>query len=198
LYLQGGKLYGTTSGGGARGYGGTIFEIGGPMALYTFNGGAGGSNPASSLIGDGKGNLYGTTSAGGSGSLGAGDGVVFMFDTATSQVTILHTFTGSDGSTPMAALARDSAGDLYGTTSLGGAYGHGTVFRLDLSSLKLASLHDFTSGADGGSPYAGVVVDAKSNIWGATSTGGSISGSNDSATGSSGSGTVFVISPAAP
>jgi uncharacterized repeat protein (TIGR03803 family) len=171
LYLQGGKLYGTTSGGGARGYGGTIFEIGVPMALYTFNRGAGGSNPASSLIGDGKGNPYGTTSAGGSGSLGAGDGVVFMFDTASSQETILHTFTGSDGSTPMAALARDSAGDLYGTTSLGGAYGH----RLDPSSLKLTTLHDFTGGADGASPYAGVVVDAKGNIWGATSTGGSIS-----------------------
>lgn len=197
LYLQAGKLYGTTSGGGARGYGGTIFEIGNPMAIYTFNGGTGGSNPAGSLIGDGKVTLYGTTSAGGSNSLGAGDGVVFMFDLSASQETVLHTFTGPDGSTPLAALAMDSAGNLYGTTSLGGAYGQGTVFRLNPSSMTLTTLHDFTGGADGGSPYAGVVVDARGNVWGATSKGGLLTGSNGSDAGSSGYGTLFVISPAA-
>jgi len=189
LYYQGGKLYGTTSGGGARQYGGTVYEVGVQTALYTFSGATDGSQPLGVLIGDTQGNLYGTTSAGGNGNFGLGNGVVFKLNLATGQETVLHTFTGPDGSSPAAGLFPDSVGNLYGTTLHGGAYGYGTVFKLDPSG-NLTTLHSFTGGPDGASPYAGVLVDAKGNVFGAASAGGS-------ATAPGGYGTLFIITPPA-
>lgn len=189
LFFQGGKLYGTTCGCGSLPYGGTIYEVGVQSALYTFSGGADGSQPLADLIGDGEGNLYGTTSAGGTGNFGNGYGVVFKFNLASSQLTVLHTFTGPDGGVPAAGLTWDAEGNLYGTTTVGGAYGFGNVFKLAPSG-TITSLHDFTGGADGGRPYAGVLVDGKGNVWGAASAGGS--------TGAPGGyGTLFIISPPA-
>jgi uncharacterized repeat protein (TIGR03803 family) len=192
LHFQSGKLYGTTYGGDTKQYGGTIYEVGkeGGPALYTFTGGADGSQPLAALIGDSVGNLYGTTSAGGSGDFGEGDGVVFKYSLATGQLTVLHTFTGPDGAIPAAALTWDLQGNLYGTTSLGGAYGYGNVFELNPTTGNFTSLHDFTGGADGGKSYSGVIVDNKGNIWGAASAGGS-------AAAPGGYGTLFVISPPA-
>ena len=190
LYYTNRKLYGTTYGGGTKQYGGTIYQAGVQTALYTFTGGADGSQPMASLIGDSEGNLYGTTSAGGTGNFGSGYGVVFKFDLNTGQETVLHTFTGPDGCAPAAALAWDTQGNLYGTTPLCGAHGYGNVFKLDPSG-NFTSLHDFTGGADGASPYAGVLVDAKGNVWGAASAGGS-------AAAPGGFGTVFLISPQQP
>jgi uncharacterized repeat protein (TIGR03803 family) len=189
LFLENGILYGTTYGGGARYYGGTVFQVGVTTALYTFTGGADGAQPTASLIGDSQGNLYGTASAGGSASLGNGNGVVFELNLSTGQETVLHTFTGPDGSTPTGALVRDSQGNLYGTTMLGGASGFGTVFKLDTSGI-LTTLHGFTGLADGGNPFAGLVLDTLGNLWGVTSAGGS-------AAAPGGNGTVFEIIPGA-
>jgi uncharacterized repeat protein (TIGR03803 family) len=70
--------------------------------------------------------LYGTTTTGGSG----GNGVVYKVD-ATSQETVLYSFTGrNDGGSPWAGVVRDSAGNLYGTTQFGGRKGTGVVFRI--------------------------------------------------------------------
>jgi uncharacterized repeat protein (TIGR03803 family) len=192
LHFQSGKLYGTTYGGDTRQYGGTIYEVGlqGAPALYTFTGGADGSQPLASLIGDSQGNLYGTTSAGGSGDFGLGFGVVFKFNLETSQLTVLHTFMGPDGAVPAAALTWDLQGNLYGTTSEGGANGYGNVFELNPTTGNFTSLHDFTGGADGGKSYSGVIVDNKGNVWGAASAGGS-------AAAPGGYGTLFVITPPA-
>jgi uncharacterized repeat protein (TIGR03803 family) len=187
LHLQGGKLYGTTTGGGAGLSGGTIFEVTGTTPLYTFTGGTDGAEPAGSLVGDGGNNLYGTTSAGGTGTFGLGSGVVFQYNTSTQKESVLHTFSGSDGATPVAGLVRDSHGNLYGTTTLGGASGYGTVFKLD-TSLNLTTVYSFTGQGDGGKPYAGVIVDSAGNIWGATSIGGSVSAPG-------GYGTLFIIAP---
>ena len=188
LFFQGGKLFGTTCGCGGIAYGGTIYAVGVQKALYTFTGGADGSQPLGSLVGDGKGNLYGTTSAGGTGNFGSGYGVVFEFNLTTSQLTVLHTFTGSDGGAPASALSWDTQGNLYGTTTLGGAYGYGTVFKLDPTSGTLTTVYSFTGGADGGTPEAGVLVTANGDIWGAASAGGS-------APAPAGFGTLFIISP---
>jgi uncharacterized repeat protein (TIGR03803 family) len=187
LKLVGGKLYGTTTGAGVTA--GTVFEVGVPTAIYTFTGGADGAEPLGSLITDSSGNLYGATSSGGSGSFGNGYGVVFKLDPTTGQETVLHTFTGPDGSTPAAELTPDSSGNLYGTTTLGGANGYGTVFKLDPSG-NLTTVYSFTGGADGGHPYAGVIVDAKGNVWGAASAGGSTAAPG-------GYGTLFIITPPA-
>lgn len=187
LFFQGGKLYGTTCGCGSLPYGGTIYEVGVQRALYTFTGGADGSQPLAGLVGDGQGNLYGTTSAGGTGNFGNGYGIIFKFNLATSTLTVLHTFSGPDGGVPSSALSWDAQGNLYGTTTLGGAYGYGNVFKLEPSG-NIVSLHDFSGGSDGAHPNAGVLVDAKGNVWGAAAQGGS-------ATAPGGYGTLFIISP---
>ena len=124
-----GNLYGTTSEGGASNVG-TAFKVtptGHETVLYSFAGGTDGANPFAGLVRDRKGNLYGTTEAGDS----SGVGTVFKL-TATGQETVLHTFTGgtTDGANPFGGLVRDAAGNLYGTTFVGGAFGHGAVYEI--------------------------------------------------------------------
>lgn len=187
LFLESGILYGTTYGGGAHQFGGTIFQVAVTTPLYTFTGGADGSQPYDSLIGDGAGNLYGTTSAGGTGTFGGGHGVIFKFNIATGKETVLYTFNGPDGATPAGSLVRDALGNLYGTTTLGGEFGHGTVFELS-SGGALTTLYSFTGGSDGGNPYAGLIMDSAGNLWGVAAAGGS-------ATAPAGYGTVFKITP---
>jgi uncharacterized repeat protein (TIGR03803 family) len=119
--------------------------------LYSFTGGADGSQPLSDLIVDPAGNLYGTTQGGGAN----GAGVVFKV-TPAGQETVLYSFSGgADGYQPYAGLVRDAAGNLYGTTLAGGSAsgfaGNGVVFKLDPAG-HLTVLHTFSGGADGASP----------------------------------------------
>jgi uncharacterized repeat protein (TIGR03803 family) len=165
-----GNVYGTASDGGASGDG-VVFKIdtsGQETVLYSFTGGSDGGFPYGSIIGDSAGNLYGTTNGGGA----SGAGVVFKVDLSGSE-TVLHSFTGgADGGYPLwVVLARDSAGDLYGTTSSGGTANAGVVFKVDSSGHE-SVLHSFTGGADGGSPYAGVILGPEEQLYGATAFGG--------------------------
>jgi uncharacterized repeat protein (TIGR03803 family) len=119
------------------------------------------------LIRDSAGNLYGTTSSGGTANVG----VVYKVD-AAGQQKVLYSFTGgADGSGPYAGVILDSAGNLYGTTVHGGTAGAGVVFKLDAAGRETV-LYSFTGGADGGSPYAGVILDSDCNFYGTTRSGG--------------------------
>ncbi len=107
-----------------------MFEVGEgghEKVLYSFTGGADGANPESSLIMDSAGKLYGTTFAGGA----YGGGTVFEV-TESGQETVLHSFgQGADGASPVAGVTFGPRGkELYGTTSVGGTDGDGTVFQL--------------------------------------------------------------------
>jgi uncharacterized repeat protein (TIGR03803 family) len=175
-----GNLYGTTEEGGASDHG-TVFKLdtsGTLTVLHNFTGGASdGSLPVAGLSMDASGNLYGTTERG-----GASDrGTVFKLDTS-GTLTVLHSFTGgaSDGSFPLAGLIADHAGNLYGTTQLGGPSDAGTVFKLDRSG-TLTVLHSFTV-SDGKFPSGSLVADSSGNLYGTTLAGGS-----------SGNGTVFEL-----
>ena len=75
----------------------------------------------------------------------------------------------SDGAHPN-GLIQAADGKIYGTTSDGGASGHGTIFRTDTSGTTFATLHSFSS-ADGGNG-AGIVQAANGNLYGATFLGG--------------------------
>jgi uncharacterized repeat protein (TIGR03803 family) len=187
-----GNLYGTASLGGnvndctqntPPGCG-VVFELS-PMAgggwketvLYAFTGAADGGIPSGGLVFDTAGSLYGTTSLYG----GSNFGTVFELSPSSSgwTLTTLDTFTGatSDGAYPGGTLIFDAAGNLYGTTyqgGSGGGIGSGTVFELSPSSGSWAEtvLHNFALNPDGGEPIAGVVFDAKGNLWGTTSSGG--------------------------
>jgi uncharacterized repeat protein (TIGR03803 family) len=167
-----GNLYGT-SGGGAFGAG-TVFKLdtaGKETLLYSFAGPPDGANPQASLVFDAAGNLYGTTYVGGT----AGFGTVFKLDTNGVE-TVLHSFAGPpDGVNPQAGLVLDPAGTtLYGTTLHGGASGFGTVFKLDTAGGTYSVLYSFSGKADGGNPYAGLVLDPAGNLYGTSSSGGAL------------------------
>jgi hypothetical protein len=68
----------------------------------------------------------------------------------------------------------DSAGKIYGTNFMDGAYGYGSTFTLTstVSGWKYKDLHDFTGGSDGGYPGGGVVLDAHGNLYGTAVLGG--------------------------
>jgi uncharacterized repeat protein (TIGR03803 family) len=128
IFVQG-KLYGTTSAGGSIGFG-TVFGLDPGTrkltTLHTFHGGSDGANPAAGLAYR-NGALYGTTQMGGLHQFGT----VFKIDLATRRLTPLHQFTGGDdGGTPLCRLVFDTKGAVYGTTSVGGANGQGTVFKI--------------------------------------------------------------------
>jgi uncharacterized repeat protein (TIGR03803 family) len=152
--------------------------------LYDFVG-SDGEGPYAGLVRDPAGNLYGATSQGGTGQcrsyVGSGCGVVFKLDTAGREF-VLYSFTGVDGNGPNGVI-RDARGNFYGTTYAGGSgpcnfgNGCGTVFRLDARG-KETLLYSFTGGADGAFPFAGVILDAKGNIYGTTANGGDLGGCN--------------------
>jgi len=170
-----GNLYGTTEYYGANGFtGGTVFKLdpsGVETVLYSFTGQKDGSEPVASLIQDGAGNFYGTTMAGGN----SGNGTVFELS-KTGTETVLHSFTGGkDGGTPVASLIQDTAGNLYGTSKLGGKHQNGVVFELTPGSggkWKETVLYNFSGGKDGGQPLAGVIQDGNGTLYGTASLGG--------------------------
>jgi uncharacterized repeat protein (TIGR03803 family) len=110
---------------------------------------------------------------------------------AAAQETVLYSFQGAtDGSDPKANLVADSAGNLYGTTSVGGIYGHGVVFELAANGTETV-LYAFCSRSkcvDGAYPSAGLIRDRKGFLYGTTS--GYYNGQNFV-----GFGNVFEITP---
>ena len=203
-----GNLYGTTYYGGANN-GGTVFKVdstGHETVLKIFcNLGSNcvdGTNPQAGLIQDSAGNLYGTTLNGGSSYYTVGPGTVFKLNNA--GYTVLYSFCPEssycqDGASPYAGLIQDSAGNLYGTTSSGGAgvvaaqcCSGGTVFKVDTTGHETV-LYSFCSNAnctDGEFPQAGLIQDAAGNLYGTTTAGG---GNSNSSCGSNGCGTVFKL-----
>lgn len=183
IFDQVGNLYGTTDYGGNLacnpGYGcGTVFQLtpsgSGWMekVLYTFQGASDGASPLGGLIFDSLGNLYGSTSYNAFDFLGGGTVFELTPSNGGWTLTTLHSFTGFGGSED--SLIMDTAGNLYGTTVLDGAYGNGSVFKLTPSGKGWAytDLHDFTGGSDGAVPFSGVTLDADGNLYGTAALGG--------------------------
>ena len=174
-----GNFYGTT-------FQGTVFKMSRVgsgwvlTTLYTFAGGSDGARPASRVIFGPDGALYGTTSQGGSNGMGTvfnlrPPATVCRSASCPWTETILHNFTGSDGAAPqLGDLLFDAAGNIYGTTSAGGASGRGVVFELKRSGggWTESVLYSFAGGNDGAAPYAGVIFDAAGNLYGTTTLGG--------------------------
>jgi uncharacterized repeat protein (TIGR03803 family) len=133
LTLSGNVLYGTTYANGGSGYG-TVFKVNtdgsGFTVIKDFFGGPDGGYPQARLLLVGN-VLYGTTYYQGVSNFGT----VFKLNTDGSDYAVLKSFTGgSDGGYPLAGLTLvDNA--LYGTTSVGGIFGQGTIFKIDLLPL---------------------------------------------------------------
>ena len=179
-----GNFYGTTVWGGAYGFG-TVFEItaaGTDSILYSFTGGADGSQAYGNLTWGKNGDLFGVTAFGGitRGGCKQGCGVVFQLTPEGSESVLLAFPGGTKGLSPRSGLIRDAKGNFYGTTFQGGDLsctlldlpGCGTVFELTATG-KQKILHKFAGGPqDGAGPVGGLVFDSEGNLYGTTLDGG--------------------------
>jgi uncharacterized repeat protein (TIGR03803 family) len=148
--------------------------------LYSFGAAPDGQGPEAGLIQATDGNFYGTTNNGGAN----GGGTVFKLTPAGAE-TVLWSFAGSsDGDEPECQLLQGSDGNFYGVTFRGGANNQGTVFKVTPAGVETV-LWTFGSGTDGQQPIGGLVEGSDGNFYGTTSAGGT-----------TGSGTVFKITPA--
>jgi uncharacterized repeat protein (TIGR03803 family) len=208
VFDNAGNLYGTTLAGGPDDLG-TVFELTPATRgkwtetlLFKFhdlvNNPPDGANPMAGVVLDPAGDLYGTTTGGG-GGLGGG-GTVFKLTAGGNgkfKESVIHRFSLSesgfqDGMFPYGGLIMDSAGNLFGTTLLGGGHneplcffggvqsftGCGTVFKLTPAAngkWKESLLHSFQGSTDGGAPQPDhLTMDADGNLYGAASTGGKL------------------------
>ena len=182
-----GSFYGTTSQGGANGYG-TVFKItaaGKLTTLYSFCSRANcadGSYPYGGLVQATDGSFYGMTNEGGS----RNNGTVFKMTTA-GELTTLHSFRGPDGANPVSGLVQGTDGQLYGMAPGLGAHGYGTVFRVSTKGV-LTTLHSF-DGNDGSYPLGGLIQGTDGSFYGATTYGG-----NSNHCYGGGCGTIFRLS----
>jgi uncharacterized repeat protein (TIGR03803 family) len=190
-----GNLYGTTFEGGTGGYGGfgTVFELspraGGKWTekvLHSFNdtnNSTDGSYPWDSLVLDAAGDLYGTTARGGAGRgfncfYNAGCGTVFKLTSGANgkwTEKVLHSFhnNGIDGYGTEANLVFDAAGNLYGTTELGGSHDNGAIFQLKPGTNgKWQEKVIYSLGQHGIEPWGGLIFDTGGNMYGTTLQGG--------------------------
>lgn len=206
-----GTLYGTTQEGGTYN-GGTIYELVPPpqgqtawseSVLHSLQP-SDGVTPDAGLAIDASDNLYGTASDGGSAMCGTvfelSPPVILPFAAHSRQLasrssptpnyniyawnlTVLHNFNGTDARVPLAGVVTDANGNLYGTTTYGGPFDSGAVYKIAPGGTETV-LYSFTGGADGGYPRAGLILDSSGNLYGTTSEGGP-----------SGTGVVFKIQP---
>jgi len=204
VFDSSGSLYSTTShgggGAGCPGGCGMVFALtpsGGSWTeriLFGFQGGADGAGAWGGLVLDPSGDLYGATLDGPRGTCGVAYELTRSNGSWAFSV-LAGLLPGPCGEGALASLVRDAAGNLYGTTYNGGAYGAGAVFKLTPSAngWTYTSLHDFTLEDDGGFPVSSLILDEAGNIYGTASSGGSAGGENCYP--NEGCGVVFEITP---
>ncbi len=186
-----GSFYGTTASGGGSNLG-TFFRITpkGKLTAVAFcsRGRVCSGGPEAAMIEASDGNLYGTAFTGGTGAYGT------MFRISSSgTLTTVYNFCSqrgcTDGATPDGGLIQASDGNLYGTTSSGGAHGYGTIFKVAPATGQLTTLYSFCSQsgcADGAGPVATLTQDTDGAFYGTTTEGGTH--------GAFGYGTIFRLS----
>ncbi|HEX4630498.1 MAG TPA: choice-of-anchor tandem repeat GloVer-containing protein, partial [Chthoniobacterales bacterium] len=175
---QAGNFYGAAPDSGANGFG-AIFRVT-PDGLLTAVGELGsstGEHPVGSVVLGNDGNFYGSTT---NNVNGAHNGTLFRL-TPGGTLTTLVQFDGTNGSDPIASLAKGTDGNFYGTTSAGGASGYGLVFKLT-SAGAFSVLHHF-DGTSGQEPLARLTQGHDGLLYGTTRQGGAF-----------GFGTLFSIS----
>jgi uncharacterized repeat protein (TIGR03803 family) len=165
-------FYGTTFWGGTYDEG-TIFRIsasGDFKVLLSFDG-TPARNPTSGLIQANDGNFYGECVYGGLSDSGNPFGFGSLFRvTPTGKLTVLHEFTGSDGTWPWGGLVQASDGNLYGVTEYGGKNNVGVLFRATLDG-QVVVAHDFADGP-GSSPAGSLIQHTNGRLYGIAAAGG--------------------------
>lgn len=168
-----GKLYGTTfMGGSGSPVAGTLFSFdpagAGFHKIHDFTITDGGGNWGSLVQGTDDGMLFAGQYMG-----GAGGGSIYRVDPSSDAYTIVHGLnTTTDGSGITDKLLSGSDGWLYGTAHFGGTFNVGTIFRFDPIGNTFETLHHFTGGEGGDTPYGGLCEAANGWFYGTTYTGG--------------------------
>ena len=187
-----GALYGMTTAGGADRQG-TVFKLSkdgtGYQVLHSFQAtGNDGRGPLAGVIEAQDGWLYGVTEGGGA----SGAGTIFKIGKDGSGYRVVHTFAEwggirDDGRKPYGPLTQSKGGALFGTTTMGGAYTYGTVFRLNTNGTDYRILHHFGRGlaGDAKNPHGALLQASDGDLYGTTTAGPQLQG---------GAGTVFAIS----
>jgi uncharacterized repeat protein (TIGR03803 family) len=213
-----GHLYGTTGAGGPGNCSydnltgcGTAFRLNHVSGgwtfspLYSFQGGSDGDFSTRPMTIGPNGSLYGTTLGGGEGTctFDGATGCGILFNLAPSPTfprtplqpwleKILYRFSGAgDGGIPFSSPLFE-AGNIYGTSAVGGAHNFGTVFEFVPAgggNWTENVLYSFAGGSDGRNPSDGLTADNAGNFYGTTEEGGG------SATCTNGCGVVFELSP---
>lgn len=169
--------------------------------LYAFGAPPDAEAPFAELLPGGNDEFYGTAVGGGlTGASGYSEGAVFEIS-STGKEQVLYEFqAGTDGAGPQAGLIEDGKGDLYGATDYGGgasacASGCGTVFELRPTGSTFSErvLYALQGGSDGEIPLGTLLLGKNGVLYGTTAEGGS--GSCDVASGYTGCGTVFALTP---
>jgi len=169
-----GNFYGTASECGGTGKYGTVFKLSKNRQFTVLHGFAGGSSDGrfpqfTTVLMDKAGNIYGVTEQGGR----ADSGVVYKLS-KTGKIKLFYSFGGgTDGCDVFGIPVMDKQGNLYGTANACGPYHFGIVWKVSQKG-KETVLHSFAGGSsDGSEPVAGVIMDAKGNLYGDTYQGGS-------------------------
>jgi uncharacterized repeat protein (TIGR03803 family) len=202
IFDANGDLFGTTFSGQGPTSSGTVYELvptgsgqWKESILHEFSpqNNSDGQFPSGDLVMDPSGDLLGTTSEGGD-SISESAGVVFMLEAGSWSENVLFSFNNIvEGLKPEGGVILDHAGNLYGTTEVGGHVGCpnnytgcGNVFRLSKSGKETTVALSSTKGYH---PVAGLAFDAKGNLYGTTRDGGDLK----ACVGYGGCGSVFEI-----
>ncbi len=171
-----GWLWGTTSNGGPVSLNGTVFKTQpgtwDTQIVVAFSGASGplpGKAPYGGLTRVGDRWLWGTTREGGAGALGS----LYRVDALTGACREMLTFTGTEGAAPGAApegrLYADATGNLWGTTTAGGSFDSGVIFKYQISTgtfTVIAALAGNHTGVKGRKPAMGLTPDGTGRLWG--------------------------------
>ena len=182
FFDRSGNIIGTASD-GYPGYAGTVFEFvkqsAGVYAPFSTiatlpkaNGGYPSGQSPSGVTFDRQGNLFGVARNGGA----SGVGTIFAIAKGSDHVTTVASFSSDNtvvpnGYSPGGALTLDSAGNFFGVTRSGGAFGAGTVFELAAGSTAIQTIYSFDS-LVAAEPNSSLIIDAAGNIFGTTINGG--------------------------
>ena len=176
IQASNGNFYGTTKYGGVNGDG-TVFCLTTNGVFSTlFSLGSSNAYPESALLQGSDGNLYGTSQSGGTNDVGS----VFRLTTDGILTTLASFDDAGTFANPTAALLQGADGNFYGTTSSGGPYGLGSLFRMTPGGVLSPLV--FFDGTNGASPSAGLILGPNGDFYGTTPFGGTVD-----------SGTVFRI-----